>query len=441
MCRRVLVTGIGLVTPLGLTTASTWRALLAGETAVREMHHHDAVPIRLAAALAPGSLPPPPPQLSPCPAFAAYAVAAAGAALSDAGLSGPSVTERHAYEYDGDYAGVSIGVGMAHLPTICDAARALDAGRYRRVSPFLVPRILPNTAAGLVSLVHGLRGPSLAPATACAAGAHALCDALHAVRRGDADIMVAGGAEAAIDPIAVAGFGRARALAADPTSAPFDSHRSGFVLGEGAAVLVIEAADHAARRGAAAYAELLGCAATGDAYHVTSPPPDGSGAMRAMRSALRSARVTPADIDYINAHATGTAVGDAIERRAISDVFSNEHAPAGSAVVSSTKGATGHLLGAAGAVEAAFTALSVAHDIVPPTVGLRELDQADDVAQRGWGDLERYVPDTAVRKVVTHAISNSFGFGGTNVCLAFGKPDTEVRQRKLSSVDSSVDNS
>lgn len=416
MATRVLVTGIGLVTPLGLTTPATWANLIAGKTAITHTPFHPSLPVSISAPIDRANLPPPPPLLSPCPPFATYALHAAQEALADANLL-PSTAD-HPPPYDPHVAGVSIGVGMAHLPDIAQTSSLLERNAYRKVSPFFVPRILPNTPAGLVSLRHSLRGPSLAPATACAAGAHALADALYAIRRGAAHIMVAGGAEAAVNPIAVAGFARAKALAVSASSVPLDAARAGFVLGEGAAALVLESEEHARKRGAIAYAELAGAGMSGDAFHVTSPRPDGSGARAAMRAALADARMACSAVDYVSAHATGTRVGDAVERAAIARLLPADEVGAG-AVVSATKAATGHLLGASGAVEAAFCALAVATGVVPPTRGLRALDDDAEVAALGWGDVRRYVPDVAVRKEVGLALSNSFGFGGTNACLAF----------------------
>jgi 3-oxoacyl-[acyl-carrier-protein] synthase II len=376
--------------------------------------------------------PPPPPLLGrDVPPFAHYALIAAAASLQDAGLP-PRLSDTA-----GLRAGTAIGVGMAHVADLVHAGAQLAAGRPRRVSPFLVPRVLLNTPAGLVAQTHNLRGPNTAPATACAAGAHAVADGLHAIRRGDADVMVVGGTEAAIEAVGMAGFGRARALstgfADDPAAAsrPFDAARDGFVMGEGAGVLVLEAADAAAARGVtSAYAELAGAGASGDAFHPTSPPPDGDGAQRAMAAALDSARLLPSDIDYVNAHATSTPTGDTIERRAIAQFLSAD--VCGSrAVVSSTKGLTGHLLGAAGAVEAALAAMAVATGTVPPTANLNSLEEDAHCEGLGWGDLARYVPLYAVRRQVDVALSNSFGFGGTNACVVFARPPDGFERRRL----------
>lgn len=433
---RVLVTGIGLVTPLGLSTSSTWTKLIAGHSAIRETHHHDAIPIRLAARVTHGALPKTPPLLSPCPPFAKFALVAAREALLDAQLlPGDNTT----LPYDPYTSGVSIGVGMCHLPDIAITSEHLTRNEYRKVTPFLVPRVLPNTPAGLVSLSYGLQGPILSPATACAAGAHAIADSFHIIRRREASIMLAGGTEAAINPIAVAGFARAKALTSSATSAPFDADRSGFVLGEGAALLVLEDETHAKSRGAKAYAEICGAGMSGDAFHITSPSPDGNGALRAMRSALQCANRDSSEVDYINAHATGTITGDAAERTAIARLLHGKNGNDSRAVVSSTKGATGHLLGAAGAVEAAFSVLAIAEKTVPPTVGLRKLDNDEQVGECGWGDLKRYVPQVSRRRNVCLALNNSFGFGGTNACLAFSEiPDSVIPRSIPTSNNSEV---
>lgn len=425
---RVLVTGIGLITPLGLSTASSWRAIVSGRSGIRHTPHHDALPINISAPVVEDGLPKPPPLLSPCPPFASFALIAAREALKDAQLLASGDEDP---VYDPETSGVSIGVGMAHLPEIATVHTHLLNNAYRKVSPFLVPRILPNTPAGLVSLLHRLQGPTLAPATACAAGAHAVADGFHAIRRGEARVMVVGGAEAAIHPIAVAGFARAKALASSSSSAPFDVNRSGFVLGEGAAILVLEEEAHALSRGAASYAELAACASTGDAFHITSPAPDGSGAFRAMQTVLRLASRQPEHVDYINAHATGTVIGDVVERRAIARLLDKRQCKNSNALVSSTKGATGHLLGAAGAVEAAFTILSISERVIPPTVGLTAVEPDVEAEECGWGDVSRYTPGSSAQKKVRFALSNSFGFGGTNSCLGFAETPDGVPRRGI----------
>lgn len=430
MSTRVVVTGIGLITPLGLTTSSTWKALIAGETAVKYVEHHPSIPIKVAAQIDRSALPSVPPLLSPCPEFATFALLAAREALLDASLlTADPEDDLRGKGYDPTRAGTSIGVGIGQIQDIVSASATLAAGKYRRVSPFLVPRLLPNTPAGLIALRHRLRGPVLSPATACAAGAHALGDAFHAIRRGDVDLMLAGGTEAVVGPLAIAGFARARALTArfndEPhkASRPFDIGRDGFVIAEGAGVLVLEAEEHARRRGVEhVYAELVGVGATGDAHHITSPAPDGDGAVRAMRAALSTARRKTKEVDYVNAHATSTPVGDAVERRAIASLLDAREVGE-RAVVSATKGATGHMLGAAGAVEGAFSALAVAEGVVPPTVNLDDVDEDEEAERCGWGKKERYVPNEAREMEVRLALSNSFGFGGTNCCVAFARAD------------------
>lgn len=397
--RRVVVTGIGLLTPLGWTTASTWSALRTSipalPTTASSHPVHQLPP-------APTSLPPPPPFLGrDVPLSSHYALLASSAALHDASLPTslpPSLGAR---------TGISIGTAFPPLPEI--------PSTLNRLSPFLIPRILLSTPAGLISQTHKTLGPSLSPATACSASAHALHDAFHALRRGDADIFLAGGTESPICPLSLAAFARARALS-NSSSRPFDASRDGFVMAEGAAVLVLEDADHARRRGAPAYAEVTGVGAASDAFHVTSPPEDGAGAVRSMRAALACAGVAGEDVDYVNAHATSTPLGDAVERRAIAEVCTGHRA-----VASSTKGAMGHLLGAAGAVEAAITVLALNQGWVPGTGNLKEVDDCPVCEERGWGGVEKYLPGEGVEREVNVALSNSFGFGGTNASIVFGE--------------------
>jgi 3-oxoacyl-[acyl-carrier-protein] synthase II len=433
MVRRVVVTGVGLVTPLGLTAEATWSALTGGAPAASAAAAASTVDLaagRFVVMRVPpldASQPPPPMLGRDVPPFVHYALVSAAAALQDAGFA-PRLDDAAAAR-----AGTSIGVGMAHVADLLHAAQRLAAGKPRRISPFLVPRVLLNTPAGLVAQTHNLQGPNTAPATACAAGAHAVIEGFHAIRRGDADVMVVGGAEAAVEEVGLTGFARARALstafAGTPQAAsrPFDARRDGFVMGEGAGTLVLEELESARRRGVSSvYAELVGTGMTGDAWHVTSPPPDGRGARRAMQAALRSAGVDASSVDYVNAHATSTPVGDAIERRAIADVIGR-----GDAVASSTKGATGHMLGAAGAVEAAFAALSIASHRVPPTANLDALDVDEKCDALGWGDLERYVPHTPLARLVNVAMTNAFGFGGTNACILMSQPPDGLRRRQV----------
>lgn len=407
--RRVVVTGIGLVTPLAVGRELTWQRLLRGDTGVRLLRAEDlsggaaaleALTVRTAAlvprgtgageldvaALDDGG------RLAP---FTVFALAAAAEALADARWSAVSCPER---------TGVAIGSGMGHVEEVSDVGALLAAGRPRRVSPYFVPRVLVNMAAGAVSQASGARGPLCAPATACASAAHAIGEAHALIRHGHADVMIAGGSEACVGSTALVGFARARALSTAGAARPFDSARDGFVLAEGAAVVVLEEAGHAAARGARVYAEMRSVGLSADAHHVTAPPPDGRGAAQAMRAALRGGGVEACDVGYVNAHATGTPGGDAAEAAAIRAVF-GEHTR-----VSSTKGATGHLLGAAGALEAAFCILSLAQGVVPHTHGL----DAPDV-----GPLRHVAGQSERVEGLRAAMSNSFGFGGTNACILF----------------------
>jgi 3-oxoacyl-[acyl-carrier-protein] synthase II len=423
--RRVVITGVGLVTPLAVGAARSWARLLAGHTAVRALAPEDlpeehrgafeALPSKVVACVPQAELDAavwaPPEDARGTPRFVRYALTAAAEALADAGWA-PADAAAAAR------AAVAVGAGMGSTGDWGAAGAALAAGRLRRLSPFFVPRVLPNAAAGAVSLAHGFRGPSLAPSTACAAGAHALADAFHAIRRGDADVALAGGAEACVDALALAGFGRLRALSTayndDPAAAsrPFDAMRDGFVLGEGAGVLFLEELEGARARGARVYAEIRGAGLSGDAHHPTAPPPDGAGAAAAMRAALRAAGLTAAQVCHVNAHATSTPAGDAAEAAAIAAVFGAARVAApGALAVSATKGAVGHLLGAAGAVEAAFTVLALLHGAAPPTANLAAPEA------RLAASLVRGGP-AALPPGPRAALTNSFGFGGTNACLA-----------------------
>ena len=439
--RRVVVTGLGLVTPLGLDVGASWDALLDGRCGIQRLddERFEAVPSRVAgrvdgfdadALLGVGTAK----RMAP---FIQYALAAAREACEHAGWDGEAADEAARRR-----AGVAIGSGIGSIDDVVTSAETLASRGHRRVSPHFVPRMLVNLASGQVSLRHALRGPNLAPATACAAGAHAIMDAFRAVRFGDADIMVAGGAESCVTPLALSGFCRLQALATafndDPEAAsrPFDARRAGFVMAEGAGVLVLEALDHALARGATPIAEIRGAAASGDAHHVTAPAADGDGAKRAMEGALRQAGMRAEDVDHVNAHATSTPLGDAIEARAIDAVLrrgGSGHADgacrARLPIVSATKGATGHLLGAAGAVEAAFTVLAVANNVAPPTLNLEAPDAGADTdeneSESESGDAAElafeHAARTAIHAPIDAALCNSFGFGGTNVSLAFSK--------------------
>lgn len=337
-----------------------------------------------------------------------FAVAAARLAVEDAGLDRARLA--------GDRTGVVIGTGLGGLETLSTTFNTIQQKGPKRVSAFTIPKIIANLAAGLVSIEFGARGPNLASVSACSSGAHSIGDAARLIAVGDADTMIAGGAEATVGPICLAGFAAMKALSTrneEPEKAcrPFDLTRDGFVAAEGAAVVVLELLERARARGARIYAEVAGYGQSADAHHITSPDPNGRGAQAAMRNAIADAALTPADFQYINAHGTSTPFNDAIETSAIKSVF-GEHAA--DLWISSTKGCTGHLLGAAGSLEAAYTALAIHHGEVPPTVNLETPDPACDLD---------YVPLTSRTREIGAALTNSFGFGGTNVCLALTRPE------------------
>ncbi|KAJ2786192.1 Mitochondrial beta-keto-acyl synthase [Coemansia javaensis] len=425
--RRVVVTGLGVVSPVGVGAEHAWRSVLAGRSGVRSLVAErpgagfEAVQPQIAGVvpraggracgafdarewLGPG-------DAKRLALFSQYAACAADQALADAEWTAASDEER-------ERTGVCFGTGIGSLEDIADNHGRLAAGGARKVSPLFVPRILCNMAAGHISIRHGFRGPNHAVSTACTTGAHAVGDAMRFIGAGDADVMVAGAAEAPLVPLAVAGFARIKALAVGfndrpaAASRPFDRDRAGFVIGEGAGALVLEELGHARRRGARIYAELRGYGLSADAHHITAPPPDGAGAQRAMRRAIHAAQLDPARIAHINAHATSTPLGDAIESRAIKAVFAGLGADPARLAVSSTKSATGHLLGAAGAVEAVFAVLAVSRNVAPPTLNLDAPGDGLDL---------NYVPHTAQERTIDAALTNSFGFGGTNASLVFAK--------------------
>ncbi|MBL25957.1 MAG: beta-ketoacyl-[acyl-carrier-protein] synthase II [Rhodospirillaceae bacterium] len=417
--RRVVVTGLGMVSPLACGVAPTWERLLKGESGIKPIEHFDAsdLPARIAGTVPRGDAPDafrPDEWMEPkdqrkVDTFIIYAMAAATQALHDADWL-PEAEE------DRIRSGVMIGSGIGGLPGIEQTAILLHEKGPRRVSPFFIPSCLINLASGQVSIKYGLKGPNHAVVTACSTGAHAIGDATRLIQWEDADVMVAGGSEAAISRLGMAGFAAARALSTGfndtphRASRPWDKQRDGFVMGEGAGCVVLEELEHAKRRGAKIYAEVLGYGLSGDAYHVTAPTPDGDGGFRAMTAALKRAGFEPGDIDYINAHGTSTPLGDEIELGAVKRLFGDA---AYDLSMSSTKSSVGHLLGAAGAVEAIFSILAVQNDIVPPTINL------DDPSD-GCGDMD-LVPYEAKKRTVRRALSNSFGFGGTNASLIFGK--------------------
>jgi 3-oxoacyl-[acyl-carrier-protein] synthase II len=410
MSRRVVVTGIGLVSPVGNGTQATWDALCAGQSGIGPITRFDASAFATQFAGEVKGFDPlqfiEKKELKKMDIFIQFAVAASQYAIDHSGLTiGPEIAPR---------VGVFIGSGIGGFTTIEREHISYLDGGPRKISPFFIPSAIINLASGQVSIRFGAKGPNLATCTACTASAHAVGDSFEIIRRGAADAMIAGGAEAAVCAMGIGGFGALRALStrnADPerASRPFDRDREGFVLGEGAGMIVLEALEFAQARGATIYAEMVGYGMSGDAYHMTAPSEDGDGACRVMKAALDSAGVTPAAVDYVNAHGTSTPHNDRIETTAIKRTF-GDHAK--NLVVSSTKSMTGHLLGAAGGLEAGITALAVYHQRVPPTINL---DNPDDGL-----DLD-YVPHTARDMPIRYALSNSFGFGGTNGALLFKK--------------------
>jgi 3-oxoacyl-[acyl-carrier-protein] synthase II len=404
------VTGVGLVSPLGIGTKANWEALVAGRSGIGPITRFDAS--QFSARIA-GEVK----QFDPLQfiekkdvkkmdVFIQLAIAAAQFAVDDAGLQvTPDIATR---------VGVFIASGIGGFSTIEREHRALLEGGPRRISPFFIPAAIINLAAGQVSIRFGAKGPNSATCTACSASAHAIGDALEIIRRGRADVMIAGGSESAITPMGVGGFAAMRALSTrndDPATAsrPFDLDRDGFIMGEGSGVVVLEELELARRRGAPIYAELVGYGMSADAFHITAPSEDGDGGVRVMTSALDDAVVTPAEVDYINAHGTSTPYNDKLETLAIRRLF-GEHAA--KLAISSTKSMTGHLLGAAGGLEAGITALAIKHQIAPPTINYRTPDPECDLD---------YVPNTARPMNINYALSNSFGFGGTNGALLFKK--------------------
>ncbi|MBS0170508.1 MAG: beta-ketoacyl-ACP synthase II [Nitrospira sp.] len=405
--RRVVITGLGLVTPLGTGVDKTWKALCAGESGIGRITRFD--PAGYDAQIA-GEVKDFDPaqfiekkEIKKMDTFIHYAVGASQLAVDDANLKvSPEEATR---------VGVYIGSGIGGLGSIEHYHDVLKEKGPGRVSPFFIPMTIINLASGQVAIRVGAKGPNSCAVTACATGNHCIGDAYRLIQRNDADVMIAGGAEAAITPLGVAGFASAKALSfrnSEPTKAsrPFDKDRDGFVLGEGAGVVVLEELEHARARGACIYAELIGYAMNSDAYHITAPPEEGEGAVRCMEMALNNAGVGKGDIGYINAHGTST-MADAIETKAIKHVFGEQ---AYRIPVSSTKSMTGHLLGAAGGIEAVFSILALHHGILPPTINLDHPDPACDLD---------YVPNQARSSKIQVALSNSFGFGGVNACLIF----------------------
>ena len=406
--RRVVVTGLGIVSPVGIGVAAAWANIVAGVSGITRITRFDTegFPSRIAGEVKGFDVSK---YLSAKEArrfdtFIHYGLVATMEAITDAGLDG--------YDGDKDRCGVSVGSGIGGLPMIEETQRAYMQGGVRKISPFFVPGTIINMVAGLVSIHYGFRGPNLATVSACSTGNHSLGEAARLIEYGDADVMVAGGAESTVSPLGVGGFSAARALSTrndDPATAsrPWDIGRDGFVLGEGAGILVLEEYEHARARGAKIYCELAGYGMSADANHITAPPEDGGGAARSMLNAMRNAGLATTDIDYINAHGTSTPLGDIAECVAVKRAF-GEHAY--KLAVSSTKSMTGHLLGAAAGIEAVFTALAFRDQIAPPTANLIDVDPHCDLD---------FVPRVARPMKIRAALSNSFGFGGTNATIAF----------------------
>ena len=408
MSRRVVVTGVGLVSPLGIGTEANWEALCAGRGGIGPITHFDASEFSSQIAGEVKGFDPlqfvNKKDVKKMDVFIQYAIAASQFAMDDAGVS---VTEDIATRV-----GVFIGSGIGGFSTIEREHKALIEGGPRRISPFFIPASIINLAAGQVSIRFSAKGPNSATCTACSASAHAIGDAFEIIRRNEADVMIAGGSEAAITPLAVGGFAAMRALStrnADPlhASRPFDRERDGFVMGEGAGVIILEELEFAKQRRAPIYAELVGYGMSADAFHITAPSEDGDGGMRVMDKALKHAGVQPAQVDYINAHGTSTPFNDKLETLAIKRLF-GDHAR--TLAISSTKSMTGHLLGAAGGLEAGITVLAVKHQVIPPTINYEFPDPECDLD---------YVPNQKREKKIEYALSNSFGFGGTNGALLF----------------------
>jgi 3-oxoacyl-[acyl-carrier-protein] synthase II len=413
--RRVVVTGIGLVTPLGATTASSWENLIEGKSGIKQIPADMFDTSDLSTKIA-GIVPAfdldqyiPAKDQRKMDRFIHYAIVAADQAVADSGWTPTDPEELNK-------TGVMIGSGIGGLSTIEENSLILQEKGPRRISPFFIPASLINLGSGHVSIKYGFKGPNHSVVTACSTGAHAIGDAARIIACGDADVMVAGGAEGAVCRLGIAGFNACRALstafndAPEKASRPWDKDRDGFVMGEGAGVVVLEEYEHAKKRGAKIYAELVGYGLSGDAYHITAPAEDGDGGYRAMKMALDKAEVKPEQVDYVNAHGTSTPLGDVIELTAIKRLFgahANENLS-----MSSTKSAIGHLLGAAGSVEAIFTVLAMQNSMLPPTLNLDNPSEGCDI------DL---VPHKAKSKTVNYALSNSFGFGGTNASLLFKK--------------------
>uniref|UniRef100_C6E346 3-oxoacyl-[acyl-carrier-protein] synthase 2 n=1 Tax=Geobacter sp. (strain M21) TaxID=443144 RepID=C6E346_GEOSM len=408
--RRVVVTGVGVVSPLGTGNGKNWDALVAGKSGIAPITRFDAsdLPVKIA-----GEVKDFVPEdfidkkeIKKMDLFIQYALAAAHFAMEDSGLV---IDEENA-----ERVGVLVGAGLGGLPAIERYHTALQEGGYKKISPFFIPMLIINLAPGHISIKYGAKGPNVSSVSACATGTHSIGDAYHMIQRGDADAMIAGGTESTVTPLGIGGFSVMKALSTNNdnpagASRPFDKGRDGFILSEGAGIVVLEEYEAAKARGAKIYGEVVGYGLSGDAYHLTSPAPGGEGAARCMKMALRTAGINPEQVDYINAHGTSTPYGDVGETTAIKTVFGDH---AFKLMVSSTKSMTGHLLGAAGGVEACFSLMAMQNSVVPPTINYTDPDPECDLD---------YVPNSARDAKVEYAMSNSFGFGGTNASLLFKK--------------------
>ncbi len=408
--RRVVVTGVGVVSPLGTGNVKNWEALMTGKSGIDRITRFDVTDFSVQIAGEVKDFNPEDyiekKEVKKMDLFIQYALAAAQFAMEDSGLT---VTEENA-----ERVGVLVGAGLGGLPTIEKYHLALQEGGYRKISPFFIPALIINLAPGHISIKYGAKGPNVSSVSACATGTHSIGDAYHIIKRGDADAMIAGGTESTVTPLAVGGFAVMKALSTrndDPTAAsrPFEKNRDGFVLAEGAGIVVLEEYEAAKKRGAKIYAEVVGYGLSGDAYHLTQPAPEGEGAARCIQMALRNAGVNPDMVDFINAHGTSTPFNDLYETMAIKKIF-GEHAKR--LMVSSTKSLTGHLLGAAGGIEAVYTLMSMDKGIATATMNYQEPDPECDLD---------YVPNTPRDAKINYAMSNSFGFGGTNATLLFKK--------------------
>jgi 3-oxoacyl-[acyl-carrier-protein] synthase II len=408
--KRVVVTGLGMITPLGIGVKDSWDSLIAGRSGIRRITHFDSsnFPTKIAGEVQ-GFKPEDyiePKEIKKMDRFIHFAIAAATMAVDDSGLK---ITDKNA-----ERIGVIVGSGIGGLSTIEHYHSVLLERGPKRITPFFIPMLVINLASGQISIKFGAKGPNSAVATACATGSHSIGDAFRIIQRGDADAMIAGGTEAVIIPLGIGGFNAMKALSTrndepEKASRPFDIDRDGFVIGEGAGIIILESLESAMERGAKIYTEIVGYGMTADAYHITAPSLDGNGAVRCMELTLKDGGITPSEVDYINAHGTSTKYGDEIESKAIKAVF-GEHAY--KVAISSTKSMTGHLLGAAGGIEAVIVTLSIYKYIIPPTINLDNPDPECDLD---------YVPYTSRKMTVNYALTNSFGFGGTNACLLFKK--------------------